>query len=144
MNKIKNKKILLIIGIVILVNLGLFIFFRSQDQTKIAPTTSDQQPVDQPVNQPSTQESAFSIEGVLVGDGQPWLVLYDDAQTGTVANTLELVFTDQSRCDFGEGGTSCTPMLFEVGTGIKATGQKNGSKLIVTQIDRAVNLMPPQ
>jgi len=142
-----RKNIFLIIGIVVLVNLCLFIYFRFQNRSE--PSVPDAQPrvdqlLDQPADQSSTKPADFSIEGVLVGDGQPWLVLYDDAKTGTVANTLELVFTDQSRCDFGEGDRSCTPMLFEVGTGIKASGQKEDSLLTISKIIRAVNLMPPQ
>jgi len=167
----KNKKVFLIIGLVVFVNLGLFIYFRFQDQTKPVSTPSlsesasqsdqsvpsDQQPVDQSgdqsagqdlppadVDQPSARESDFSIEGILIGDGNPWTIIYDDPVTGSPAATLELVFTDSSLCDFGQGDTSCFPMYFEVGTGIQATGQKDGSKLTISQIDRAVNLMPPQ
>ena len=170
----KNKKIFLIIGIIVFVNLGLFIYFRFQDQNKFAPSSptpsasqqleqlpasvdqsdqsasSGQQPVDQPivqdlppadVDQPSTQESSFSISGVLIGDGNPWNLIYDDAATGSAAATLELVFTDSSLCDFGQGDTSCTPMYYEFGTGIEVTGQKDGSKLIVPRVKRSVSLM---
>ena len=148
-----NKKIFLIIGIVIVVNLGLFIYFRSQKQTKLAPASSQPDSVDQPVDQdlpsadasqPSARESDFSVSGNLIGDGNPWTLIYDDPATGSPAATLDLVFTDQSRCDFGQGDTSCTPMYYEVGTGIEATGQKDGSKLTVSHIKRATNLMPPQ
>ena len=168
----KNKKIFLIIGIIVFVNLGLFIYFRFQDQNKFVPSSptpsasqqleqlpasvdqsdqsasSGQQPVDQPivqdlppadVDQPSTQESGFSISGVLIGDGNPWTLIYD--APGSPAATFELVFTDQSLCDFGQGDTSCTPMYYEVGTGIEVAGQKDGSKLIVSRVERSVPLM---
>ena len=169
MKNIKNKKIFLIAGIVIFVNLGLFLFFRFRNQTKLTPglplsqpsqsTSSGQQPVDQPADSiqqdlpptdPVTQDlppanadqpTLTTIGGVLIGDGNPWTIIYDDAATGAPAATLELVFTDQGVCDFGQGFTSCTPMYYEVGTGIEAIGRKDGSKLIVSQIERAVPLM---
>ena len=175
----KNKKIITIIAIVIFVNLGLFLYFRLQDQTKVTPapqqlgptlspgqfdqtTPVDQQAVNQPdvqedtspadqsvvqdlpsanVDQPAAQESDFSISGVLIGDGNPWTLIYDDAAIGAPAATLELVFNDSSLCDFGQGDTSCTPMYFEVGTGIQVTGQKDGTRLIVSKIKRSVSLM---
>ncbi|MBU1130445.1 hypothetical protein KKE45_03960 [Patescibacteria group bacterium] len=160
----KNKKnLLIIIGIIILVNLGLFAFFRSKKQIKLAPalpldqsdksTPSAQQSVDQPDLQQdlppadqsaSTNSDTVTISGVLIGDGNPWTVIFDDPTTGAPAATFELVFNDSSLCDFGQGDTSCIPMYFEVGTGIEITGQKDGSQLIVSQISRAVNLMPPQ
>jgi len=158
MGKSKKKLLVIVVGIIIFVNLGLFLFFRSQNQTKLAPVVSplDQsdtkdipsstdQPVVQdlpPADQPSTQESDFSISGVLVGDGNPWTIIYDDAATGAPDATLDLVFTNQSRCNFGQGDASCTPMYFEVGTGIEVTGQKDGSQLIVSQIERSVSRMP--
>ncbi len=159
MKNIKNKKIFLIAGIVIFVNLGLFLFFRFRNQTKLTPglplsqpsqsTSSGQQPVDQPADSiqqdlppaNADQPTLTTIGGVLIGDGNPWTIIYDDAATGAPAATLELVFTDQSVCDFGQGFTSCTPMYYEVGTGIEAIGRKDGSKLIVSQIERAVPLM---
>ncbi len=165
----RNKKVFIIIGIIIFVNLGLFLFFRSKDKSKITTvseqsTASGQQVVDQPevqpdqnlpsgnqavvqdlppadVDQPSEPESGFSISGVLIGDGNPWTLIYDDAATGAPAATFELIFTDSSLCDFGQGETSCTPMYYEVGTGIEVTGQKDGSKLIVSHVKRSVSLM---
>ena len=150
-----NKKIFLIIAIIVFVNLGLFVFFRFQNQIKFAPaslpsqlnqpTISGQQPAftSDPDSSSGTDSSSSTviIGGVLVGDGDPWIVLYDDPQTGSVAANLELVFTDQSVCDFGQGFISCSPMYYEVGTGIEVTGQKDGAKLIVSQIERAVSLM---
>jgi len=155
-----NKKILIIIAIVIVVNLGLFLFFRSQKSSQPVPASSPP-PVNQPVivDQPLVQDlplvdqpapatdsssadsSAVTIGGVLIGDGNPWTLIYDDAATGAPAATLELVFNGQSRCDFGHGDVFCTPMYYEVGTGIEVTGQKDGGKLIVTHIKRAVALM---
>jgi len=174
--KSKKKLLVIVVGIIIFVNLGLFLFFRSRNQTRLAPAPSDRRPindkpliqqddlppVDQsattqdipsstdqpavqdlpPVDQPSTQKSDFSIGGVLIDDGNPWTLIYDDAATGSPASTLELVFTDQSRCDFGQGDASCTPMYYEVGTGIEVTGQKDGSQLIVSRIERSVPRMP--
>ncbi len=181
----KNKKVLIIIGIVIFVNLGYFVFFRSKNQTNTTTslipqqteplrqsdqsTSSDQPSVDQPITQqdvPSNDQplvkdlpladqsnstttnsdsgpsaSTITISGVLIGDGNPWTLIYDDAATGSVAATLELVFTDTSLCDFGGGDTSCTPMYYEVGTGIEVTGQKDGSKLTVSRIERSVSII---
>lgn len=150
-----KQKIFLIIGIVIFVNLGLFFFFRSQDQNKTTTvsdqsTSSGKQVVDQPETQPDRdlpsagvdQPVSTPVAGILIGDGSPWTLIYD--APGSPAATFELVFTDQSRCDFGGGDVSCSPMYYEVGTGIEVTGQKDGSQLVVSHIKRAVNLMPPQ
>jgi len=165
----KNKKVFLIIAIIVFVNLGLFVFFRFRNQTKFAPASSPSQlsqptisgqqladeptieqdlpPVDQPASTFDSDSgsgtdsslSTVTIGGVLIGDGNPWTLIYDTP--GSPATTLELVFTDQSLCDFGQGDTSCSPMYFEVGTDIEATGQKDGSRLIVSQIKRTVPLM---
>ena len=174
-----NKKVLIIIGIIVFVNLGFFVFFRSQNQTKSTPAlpllqsdssvSSDQPPADQsvasqeipstnvdqpvtgqdlplveksaPPTNPDSSSPTTTISGVLIGDGNPWTLIYDDAATGSVAATLELVFTTSSRCDFGQGDVPCDPMFYEVGTGIEVTGQKDSSNLTVSHIKRAVSLI---
>ena len=90
---------------------------------------------------PSSTKASFTVSGNLIGDGNPWKVLYDDPQTGAVAASFDLVFTDQSRCDFGQGETSCQPMLFEVGTQIEVTGNKDGNRLVVIKLKRAVSFI---
>ena len=159
-----KNKILVVIGLIILVNLFFLWFLKTKNKTTIGKTASPVQEgegIESEPMEPDQEESlvqdlpgasdqtaegqnqaGFSITGNLVGDGQPWLVLYDDPQTGAVAATLELVLTDRSRCDFGQGDTSCVPMYFEVGTVVEAIGQKDGNKLIVSQIKKGVAVMP--
>ncbi len=70
--------------------------------------------VEQDLPSSSDQAGEDMVSGVLIGDGNPWKLIFDDAETGSPAATVELVFTDESRCDFGQGETSCDPMYFEV------------------------------
>ena len=153
----KNKKVLVGIGITLIVIVNVFFFLFLKPKNKKTPsslpvpfgvtTGSQKSPqdagnVEQDLPSSSDQAGEDMVSGVLIGDGNPWKLIFDDAETGSPAATVELVFTDESRCDFGQGETSCDPMYFEVGTGIEVVGQKDGSKLIVSQIKRTRILAP--
>ncbi len=89
----------------------------------------------------ASDQASSSFEGVLIGDGNPWKLIYDDLQSSSAAATLILVFTDQSVCDAGGGVITCSPMMIEMGTQIQVEGVRSGDQLTVISLKRSVALM---
>lgn len=79
-------------------------------------------------------EANFSKTGEILKKEEGLIFLY--GEPGNPAATVQLIFTQTSLCDFGEGKKTCETAKLEEGTRVKINGNKKNGELEVIEIEK--------
>jgi len=142
--------IIVVLVLAMVVAIGVYVGYKNINQ---APDISLQEPVfregtfEQPMekgesggggvesrSRVETEGMLMVQEGNLIQEGGEWVVLYDDAKTGSPAAILRLVFNTNSRCDLGEGFGECNFNDFKVGLRVRVEGVDKEGRMVVKNL----------
>ena len=123
-----KKYFILAIGIVLVSVFGYFGWELNLKQTGFHDSVS---------STPGTNDANFQIAGVLVRNNpgltqDVWYLVSDSP--GSSADKLELDFSSSSDCSVGTSKVECSKMDLPNGTRVRLSGQKNGGKLLVSDL----------
>jgi len=122
-----KKVFFIIVTVIILAVLGVLLYAAFDKEEEILPEqTEDEESMD--IN--------FSETGNLTeGTYQDWRLVYEEP--GAPALFVELIFTEQSMCNIGEGEQKCTEIKekLEIGQRVSVLGEKQQNMLKVHTLE---------
>ncbi len=124
-----TKKVIIAVVLVVMIGgIGYYFYALRMRSTEVSPTPTYSSPLsDQGVDN-------FSATGNIVKNNpgmkpDVWYLVYD--KTGAPASTVELIFTEKSRCMIGSYNGSCQKSLLVFGSRVEVTGFLNDSQVFV-------------